>query len=77
VTWQPTDVVRIAEDLSGARRRALLGAYPLSGPSGDFIVMDAGDRDKLYRHDEELCTWVGRLLPLGLAVREHLQREQP
>ena len=69
-----TDVGRIAETLSGSQRQAVLVAYPLSGPSGDYIVTDDED-DPL---PPELAHPVsGRLSALGLAVREHLRRDRP
>lgn len=67
-TPSPAEIVK---GLTKFERHALLRAWPLSGPSGDYIALGM-DRDILLYHDDGydlVHPDSGRLLPLGLAVR--------
>ena len=69
-SFDPKEVERIAEGLSAAPRAALIGAHQLSGPCADYFASPLTDDS----YDPDLMIWpTGRLTPLGLAVRHHLQ----
>lgn len=69
----PSDNVKtIAESLSEAQRRGLRDARP-TGPGDDYYVQSTQDAHKIYAHEEELVSWMGRLLPLGLSIRQYLK----
>lgn len=70
------DIAAVAGGLTEVQRRALLDVRELSGPSGDCYVSDQSAFDALYYDAAAtLCTPGGRILPLGLAVRDYLKEQ--
>lgn len=70
---EPSEAERAAEKLTAAQRHWIADAWPISGPSGDHVVMD-DEPDPL---DPDIAHPVsGVLTPLGLAVRREILKQQ-
>jgi hypothetical protein len=68
-----SEAEKIAAGLTEAQRRALLGAWPISGPSHGAFLLEVGERTFNQLWGLDLVNIRNLLTPLGLEVRKVLQ----